>query len=109
MADQQELTLWPSAFKGQCCGQCALWWMNPKSPEHGQCRCGPPSVIVTVKEGVQPMMERTTGQIRNMPVRQNVIQPHFPPMAANDPGCSQFKPKLQALESAEIGERFLDA
>ncbi len=78
--------------KGQSCGTCIHFFPKPKPKEgeepQGQCRHGPPQIVMLVGEAEQPQF--VDGKIHVVKQQINKPQPMFAPMLARDPGCGQF-------------------
>ena len=79
-------------IEDQQCGICVSFLVDPKNKKQGQCRGTFPQVVVTTQN--QPLPQMAGGRIINAGVRQvSALRSVFPPMLAEDPGCSKFKTK----------------
>ena len=77
--------------ENQQCGTCVSFLASKKDEKQGQCRHNPPQVIV-ISEPQSTAKMRGDGQIITAGARMaHKIQPMFPPMMAEDPGCQQYK------------------
>ena len=75
--------------ENQQCGTCVSFVPSKKDEKQGQCRHNPPQVIVISEPQRSPKMQNSK-MIMVEGVRHK-IQPMFPPMMAEDPGCQQYE------------------
>lgn len=72
------------------CGTCKFWKKNDGGKDNqGQCRFNPPQVVVVTGQRVEPKM--VSGVIQGVSQMVNEMRSVFPPIIADNPGCSKHE------------------
>ena len=94
--------------ENQKCGECIHWLISKDQPNQGQCRQSSPQLISLTVTEKTPVMGAGGIIQGTQPRIVNKVQAMFPPMLAEDVGCSKFFNLTEGTASAYIYENTIE-